>query len=267
MANLPLLNTAGLEWTEPADTNPRGFLAANPRVHPNGGLVVRDDAVGQGLAANLLGAPAARSWAVGVPIIGMPLKVTGDNELWAPPYPQVTLVQTSSVGLSLGAPSGVDDQVTEITSPLVAAIVNDTSYQMQVSKRVITRNAKLVSPRKTVGYGLMVDGVPWQLFTGSPAYQTSVIETSETVTVETVSRTWLTGVDVINAIVPAEHTYSGSLDLPSVVLAPGETATVSVAVAIFYQETTDAFDARVGEMTLELVGKSIVNTTFGEAAV
>ena len=136
-----------------------------------------------------------------------------------------------------------------------------------VTRRVVVRDAKLISPRKTVAYGLLVDGVSWPLFSGAPSFTTSIIETSQTVTVETVPRTWLTGVSVINSIVAAEHTYSGSLDLPSVILAPGASLAMAVSVAIFYQETTAAFDVRVGDMTIELAASSLTDPAFGQQVV
>lgn len=267
MPNLPLLNTPGAEWIEPGQTNPRGYLAVNPRTHPKGGLAIRDDASGSGIAANLLGNPNVRAWPSGIPIIGMPLYVDDDNNLWAPPYPTSVVVAQTIPGLRAAGPSGVADEITPITSPTTVSITNPTSYQMRIRRRIIVRDARLITPRKPVAYGLVVDGVGWPLFSGAPAYEASVIDSEGTVTVETVVHTFLTGTSVINAIIEAEHVYSGSVDLPAVTIAPGATHTLTVATAIFYQATTVAFDVNVGETTIELEGHSIADSSFGQEVV
>jgi hypothetical protein len=267
MPNLPLLNTPGFEWREPGETNPRGYLAGDPRVHPAGGVVVRDDDLGQGMAVNLLGSPLPRLWPTGVPVIGMPLQTDDAGHLWAPPYPQMVHYADELPGVSAGAPSGDEGDVAEITAPLTIAIVNTSAYDLVVAKRVIVRDARMKSPRKPVSYGVMINGVPYPLFTGAPSFETSVIETEGTVTVDTVPHTFLTGVSVVNAIVPTEHCYSGSLDLPSTIVAPGASLSLDVTTAVmFQQDNTDPFEVRVGHLTVELFGFGLVDYTFGEDA-
>ena len=264
MANLPLLNTPGAEWVEPGQTNPRGYLAVNPRTHPKGGLKIRDDTAGAGLAANLLGNPNVRAWPTGIPIIGMPLFVDDENNLWAPPYPTSVVEAVTIPGIRLGASSGVADEITPVTSTTTVSITNPTAYQMRVRRRIIVRDARLITPRKAVAYGLVIDGVGWPLFSGVPAYETSVIDTTGDVTVDAVVHTFVTSTSEINAIVEAEHVYSGSLDLPAVTIAPGATHSLAVQTAIFYQATTVAFDVNVGETTIELEGHSIADSSFGQ---
>lgn len=266
MPNLPLLNTPGFVWREPGETNPRGYLAGDPRAHPEGGLVVRDDDQGQGLAVNLLGNPAARLWPSGVPVIGMPIQTDDSGHLWAPPYPQMVHYSESMPGATAGAPEGSEDEVAEITAPLTIAIANTSAYDMVVAKRVIVRDAHMKSPRKPVTYAVMIDGVPWPLFTAAPSYTVSVIESEASVTVDTVLHTFLDGVTVINSIIPATHRYSGSIDLPSTVVAPGDTLTLDVTTAILFQDTTDPFEVRIGHTTVELFGFGLVDNTFGEDA-
>lgn len=267
MPNLPLLNTPGWEWREPGATNPRGYLAGDPRTHPSGGLVVRDDDEGQGLAANLLGNPLPRVWPTGVPVVGMPLQTDDTGHLWAPPYPQMVHYAESMAGLTAGAPEGSEDEVAEIAPPLTIAIANNSAYRMVVAKRVIVRDARMKSPRKPVSYGVLIDGVPYPLFSAAPSFTTSIIETEGTVTVDTVLHTFLTGVSVINSIIPAEHSYSGSLDLPSTVVEPGDALSLDVTTAIMFQEDgTDPFEVRIGHTTVELFGFSLVDYTFGEDA-
>lgn len=273
MPQLPLLNTSTNKWRDPGTTNPRGWLAVDTAIHPAGGLEARDDDIGQGIGVRLLGEPSQREWPTGVPITAMPLHISTFNELWAAPYPPVVWASDSAPSLAAGAQAAAADAVLTISAPLEATITNDSPYPMLAMRRVIVQDARLISPRQPVDYALIVDGAtasPWPLFSGTPSFQASIIPVSKNSGTTTLNgatnATYVESVTLANALIPAEHCYSGSLQLPAVLVDPGASYTCAVQTAIRYQTATDAFGVQVGATTLEVVGFAIVDNTFGQEA-
>lgn len=268
---LPLLNTSTNKWRDPGSTNPRGWLAVDTALHPAGGLEARDDDIGQGISLRLLGEPSQREWPSGVPITAMPLHVSTLNEVWAAPYPPVVWASDSSPALAAGAQAADGDEVLTISSPLTAEIVNESPYPMLAMRRVIVQDARLISPRQPVDYAIIVDGAtaaPWPLFSGTPSFQASIIPVSKNSGTTSLggatNATYVESVTLANALIPAEHCYSGSLQLPGVLIAPGDSHTCTIQTAIRYQTATDAFGVQIGATTIEVVGYAIVDETFGE---
>jgi hypothetical protein len=66
--------------------------------------------------------------------------------------------------------------------------------------------------------------------------------------------------------VPAHHVWSGGVQLPAVIVEPGAEATFSVQTAILFQDDTDPFEVRIGEMTVETIGLGMADPTFGQEA-
>lgn len=264
------MNTAGFRWRDPAETSPPGLLAGDPALHSKGGLRIRTDVDETGIEIGLLGDPPARDWPDGVPILGMPLRRSGDGTMWAPPYPTVAHASGSTAAITIAAPSGKAGDTTLVTSPLRVSIANSTPYPMMVVRRVSVRAAKLITPRKSVSYDLVIDGAvttPWPIIGAAPDKTVGVIPTTFTGTVDGQQRAIVTGISVIDSVNQATHAGSATLTLPTLTLDPGGSYEMSVATAItYYQDSTDAFDVQVGETWCEAVGWAVPDPAFGQEA-
>lgn len=268
------MNTETNEWLDPAQTNPPGLLATRTRVHPRGGITVRSDGDGSGLALGVLGNPAARDWPDGVPIVGVPARITGQGELWMPPYGTVLFGQATLAAIRVAAPTGKNGDTTVITSPIVVSITNPSPYRMLVRRHISVRAAKLLTPRKSVSYDLVVDGAtasPWPILTGVPDRTVSVVLQKKTATMsidnQQVQHAFVHDATVIDTTNPATHAGSTTLSLPSLLVDPFATYSMTVATAIsYYEDLNDAFDVQIGETTAELVGWTMPTTDFGQEA-
>lgn len=264
------MNTAGFRWRDPAETSPPGLLAGDPALHSRGGLRIRADAVDTGIEVGLLGDPALRDWPDGVPIQGMPLRRNGAGEFWAPPYPTVVFAQRNTAAITLAAPTGKAGDTTLITSPLAVSVRNATPYSMMLVRRVSVRAAKLMTPRKSVSYDLVIDGAtstPWPVLTGTPDRTVGVIAPKQSGTIDGTQKAFVTDVTVIDSVNQAVHAGSATLTLPTLLIEPGGSYDMTVATAVtYYQDVADPFDVQVGETWAEIAGWAIPNTDFGQEA-